>query len=67
MSNQSKINKENPQQFERSKLMPTYTITQVAAAFALSTRFAYAAGEPPTRDRGDTQQTILLPQQAGRG
>lgn len=47
--------------------MPTYSITQVATAFALSTRFAYAAGEPPPRDCGDTQQTILLPQQAGRG
>lgn len=47
--------------------MPTYSNTQVATLFALSTRFAYAAGEPPTHDRGDTQQTILLPQQAGRG
>ena len=47
--------------------MPTYSITHVATAFALSTRFAYAAGEPPPRDRGDTQRTILLPQQAGRG
>lgn len=47
--------------------MPTYSIIQVATLFALSTCFAYAAGELPTHDRGDTQQTILLPQQAGRG